>query len=233
LSWGDGRKLHRFFEDILASKVEHLVREDGRKWRELPIEERKKYRVEASNIMFSLRGFKFGLHQILPVLAGTALPNILRLFQSPEDVSKGLFGKLHIGVLWGQSGKEILGIATLEKTDQPNEAELTAWVHPEANRSLAFSAWVELMSWGQKTSGYLHFITGTDARTNQQRGNRPAIVAANRLGFKKVGIRAADDTKGNCKTTVILKARNWSPPKELCRILGDEAIRRHDLAALQ
>jgi hypothetical protein len=183
--------------------------------------------------MFSLRGFKFGIHQLLPLAAGIALPSIARLFQSPEEESKGFFGKLHIGVLWGQSGKEVLGLATLEKTNQPNEAELTAWVHPETDRSLAFFAWVELMSWGKKKSGYLHFITDTDARTNQQRGNRPAIFAANRLGFKKAGIRVADDTKGNGKTTVILKARNWSPPKELCRILGGDAIRRRGLTALQ
>jgi hypothetical protein len=220
LGWRDARKLYRFFQVVRVAKVQELIREDRKASRNLSSEELWRYRKEANDIMFSLRDFPLGIDQILPVAAGLALPDIWRLCQSSKNGHRYSLGKYHFALLWSESKREILAVATLERTDEPNEAEISAWLHPELNRTLAYASWLEFMSWAKEAAGYLHFKAHTEARTNRQRGNRSAILVANLLGFKETGIYADDDLNGNGKTTVILVARNWSRPKRLSQTIA-------------
>jgi hypothetical protein len=116
--------------------------------------------------------------------------------------------------LWNSAQSEVLGLATVEKyRREENTAELCGWLHPKTNRYLARNAWIGLMSWAQRTSGYSHFIAHTEKETNEQRGNPRAVRAAFALGFKEAGTRAADDPNGNGRPTQILRAPDWKSPK--------------------
>ena len=210
LTWSDALKLRRFFRDIMEFKIQEFIREDGKDSRELTTPQMEQYRKEANDMMFALRKFPLSIDQLLPIFAGLALPNILRLGQSSADKGKGLFGKYHFGILRNESGSDVLAVATMEKTNQPDEAEIALWLHPATNRALVYRACVEFLDWGQKTAGYLHFRAHTDAKTDRQRGNRAAILVAGLLGFIESGVLTAGGPDGNSKTTVVLKARHWS-----------------------
>lgn len=210
LSWGSAFKLRRFFKNVLATHARQLAIQDEKNWGDLSRKGKASYRKEAADIMFALRDFPLGIHQILPLAAGIALPNILRLGQSRKDVSKGLLG-YHFGILWDNASKEIAGVCTLEKTGASDEVEISYWKHPELGRRAFLAAVTELMSWSKKVAGYKHFKAHIEATTNIQRGNPHSENFAESLGLKQTAVREADDPKGNGKRTLVFTKRDWSP----------------------
>ena len=202
LNWGDTPALHEFFGKVLATRQQELANADGVEIEALSADQRAAYKAEARAI-FKLRAFP-DIDVVLKRAARFAVPNILRLAQSEQDVGKGLLAGLHIALLWDKAGKNILGVATLQKTDHANEAEVTAWISPSTNRTLAKAAWNALMSWGTEKAGYTQFKMHIEAKTDTQRGNERARMAAVLMGFQQTAIRPADHPKGNGKDTLVM-----------------------------
>ncbi|MFA6280748.1 MAG: GNAT family protein [Bdellovibrionales bacterium] len=205
ISRGDGLPMRRFFNDVLRGKAHMLSRQDG-----LRKKSKKEYRKEARDIMFTLRDFPFGIHQILPVAAAVGLPNLLRRRQTEKDVEKGISGR-HIALLWHNASKQVVGLSVLERTVEPNQAELSVYKNPCLQSKTFLVAVKEYMAWSQRVAGYKHFVAHIEALTDTQRGNRAAQRFAHKLGFAQTGFRGKDDPKGNGKDTLVFSVRDWKP----------------------
>lgn len=208
LGYGDALPLTRMFGTLATSTARRLQQEDER-YDRTPAAD---YVQEAKAVMYGLRGLPFGIHQAIPAAAALAVPNIIRAFQQRAEVTNGLLGKYHFAVLQNNDNlREALALATLERTAEPAQAELSVWLAPTLNRKDAHKATHAFMQWGQQHAGYKHYIAHVVARTGTQRGNLASVMAAHQLGFRITGLRGADAANGNGKATHILRADNWQP----------------------
>ncbi|MFA4994975.1 MAG: hypothetical protein WC521_06705 [Bdellovibrionales bacterium] len=199
--------LSTFFYELTAAKAKALMHEDGFEWNDFP-EAHKAYKQEARDILFRL--------QKLPKLDTTLLavtipffPDIIRLAQPANAYSQGIFG-YHIGLLWNGAQEEVLGIATLEKTGRPHQAELAYWKHPEFDGDLFRLSVDEFMSWGCRV-GYNDFVAHIEMKTETQRGNEASIRFAKSLGFIKTVVRPPNGSNGNGKFMHVLILNNRQP----------------------
>lgn len=145
LGGGDFFKLRSFFGAVLSERERDFARKSGRCWESLTPPEREKFHNEAINVMFALRGLPFGFSEVLPeavsrkltpridkiLPVATVIPSVMRLFQLRPTVLKWEVGSYHVGALWDEAEKEILGVAVLEDLGVAKAAELSCWKNPK------------------------------------------------------------------------------------------------------
>lgn len=209
LGFGHKLELKQFFDDVISFKAKTFAANDNRDWRTFLKKHRAPYYEEAQQLMFARPNRKTRIDQALLEGCRFALPNIIRFFQRPKDIETGILGGLHFGVLTENGSTNILALSILDRNETPNTAEFSYWKHPTLSSKAALKSAKIYLMMGQELSGYKHFISHTEMKTEGQRGDESFLAFAKRLDFKEAGIREPNAPNGNGKYTHILKADGW------------------------